>query len=175
MSHPSWHGIDACCEHAGTQYCQCWAYRPARTPTAQQVGDSLFREDNDMQKEPKVQAYEFPTELGDFRVYPLRQLKDGDSFNIFGWSFSPVMSNGYIAWNLLDGGIHNTDGEALSAAVRWAQENYDGPAIPAGVERVAPHWDRPGTTFNPGGWAYDNFLFHTLQEVIDYASKPSVS
>ena len=128
-----------------------------------------------MQKEPRFQAYEFPTELGGFRVYPLRQLEDGDTFSVFGWSFSPVMSNGYIAWNLFDGGIHSTDDEALSAAVRWAQENYDGPAIPEGVDRVAPHWDRPGTTFNPGGWAYDNFLFHTLAEVIEYASKPAVS
>jgi hypothetical protein len=182
MPHPSWYGIDACCEHEGTEHCQCWAYRPTRTPTALQIGDSLFRKDNDMRettkapiREPKAQTYEFPTEIGDFQVFPVYK-SEGDLFPIFkGWSFSPIIANGGDTWGEDDCQVYETAREALSGAVLWAQQEYDGPVIPAEVERVAPHWDRPGTSFNPGGWAVDDFLFHTLVEAIDYASEPPVS
>lgn len=113
-------------------------------------------------REPKVQAYGFPTELGDYEVFP-----------VFGkWSFCPTISNGGADWSVIETGLFPTAREAVGAAVRWAQENYDGPVIPGEIDRVVPHWDRPGTTFNPGGWAYDGFLFHDLQEVIDYVAKP---
>ena len=77
MSHPRWYENDACCEHESTQHCNCRAYYPARKPIKKQVGDILFREDNDMRstkspiREPKNQTYEFPTEMGDFQVFPV--------------------------------------------------------------------------------------------------------
>jgi hypothetical protein len=122
-------------------------------------------------KEPITQVYAFPTELGDFCVYPVFKSDETALTTHIGWSYSPTPFNGGDTWGVLDGGNYQTAREALSAAVLWAQQEYDGPAIPAGVDRVAPHWDRPGTTFNPGGWAYDNFLFHALAEVIGYASR----
>lgn len=112
-------------------------------------------------REPKNQTYEFPTEIGDFQVFPVYG----------GWFYAPTLANGGDTWGEDSCVIYETAREALSAAVLWAQENYDGPAIPAGVERVAPHWDRAGTSFYVGGWAVDGFLFYTLSEAMDYVSK----
>jgi hypothetical protein len=70
---------------------------------------------------PGNKAFEFSTEVGDVRVYPLRRLEDGDTFSVFGWSFSPVLSSGYIAWGLFGGGVHDTAEEAREAAQRWVK------------------------------------------------------
>ena len=119
MSHPSWYQEDLCCEHEGTDHCQCRAYYPARTPSKKQVGDSLFRKDNDMRetiktptREPKNQTYEFPTEIGDYSVFPVYG----------GWSFSPTLANGGDTWGEDDCTMFETAREALASAVLWAQQ-----------------------------------------------------
>lgn len=116
-------------------------------------------------REPKNQTYEFPTEMGDYSVFPVYG----------GWSFSPTLANGGDTWGEDSCQVYETAREALAGAVLWAQENYDGPAIPGEVDRVAPHWDRPGASFNPGGWVIDGILFHQFDWAFEYASKPAVS
>ena len=155
MSHPSWYEENLCCEHEGTQHCNCRAYYPARKPMKKQVGDSLFRGDNDM----LIDSFIFGTELGEFEIFPVCGK----------WSYAPTFANGGDNWSVRDTGLFSTAIEALQNAVRWAQENYDG-SIPEGIERVAPHWDRVGKKFYPGGWTDDQNLFHTLEEVYEQQS-----
>ena len=109
-------------------------------------------------REPKNQTYEFPTEIGDYSVFPVYG----------GWSFSPTLANGGDTWGEDDCTMFETAREALASAVLWAQQEYDGVQIPENVSRVCPHWDRPGKTFYPGGWEVDGFLFDSLQEAVEY-------